>query len=95
MKEPFSLKFVLDNKIQIIKLTSMEQKHHLELNFEDGIYKPPSILFINDVYYFLPISEEVLHPDLRCFTYDEGIESFGDYLLSELNISINKVKHSK
>ena len=95
MKEPFSFKFVIENKIQILKLASMPSAHHLELNFEEGIYKSPSILCINEVYYNLPLTEDTVPPDLKCFTYADGVETFGDYLLSELYLTINKVKYSK
>lgn len=95
MKELFSLKFALDNKIQILKLASMPIEQYLELNFDNGIYKPPCTWIINNIEYFLPLREDTIDPDLRCFTFANGIETFGDYLLSELNFAINKVKYLK
>lgn len=95
MKELFSLKFALDNKIQILKLASMPVEQYLELNFDKGIYKPPCTWIINNIEYFLQLTEDTLDPDLNCFTFVDGIESFGDYLITELDFAINKVKHLK
>lgn len=95
MKEAFSLKFAIENKIQVIKLISMPIEQHLELNFENGIYKPPCKWVINDIYYFLPLREDTIDINLKCFTYIDRIETFGEYLLSELNLLINKSKRSK
>lgn len=96
MKELFSLKFALDNKIQILKLASMPVEQHLELEFDkNGIYQPPAKWVIGDIYYHLQLRSDTIDPDLDCFTYADNEEIFGDYLISELNISINKVKHLK
>lgn len=92
MKELFSLEFAIDNRIQVIKLDSMPAEQHLELDFENGIYKPPCRWMINDICYFLPLREDTIDINLKCFTYVDGIESFGDYLVSELNFAITKIK---
>ena len=95
MKKLFSLQFAIENKVQILKLASMPVKQYLELNFENGEYKPPCNWVINDIYYFLPLKEDTINPDLKCFSFVDDIESFGDYLISELKLAINKIKHSK
>lgn len=96
MKELFSLKFALDNKIQILKLASMPVEQHLELEFDkNGIYQPPAKWVIGEIYYNLQLRSDTIDPDLDCFTYADNEEFFGDYIYNELVDKIREVKNQR
>lgn len=92
----FSFKFIIENKITRVKMANMPVEQHLELEFDnEGNYIQPAKWCIGSVYYNLPLRADTIDINLKCFTYVDGIEVFGEYLLSELNLLINKTKYSK
>lgn len=86
----FSFKFIMENKITKVKMANMPVEQHLELEFDDnGSYIPPAKWIIGNVYYNLPLRSDTIPSDEEVFAFVD-LNTFGDYLLSELNYCINK-----